>query len=662
MKNNPYVGPRPYERDDRRNFYGRDREAREVRALIVAEREALFYAQSGAGKTSLLNAMVIPALEEKDFYVLPVARVGSELPPGIESGQVDNVFVFSALLALAGEETSPETLLDHTLPTFLAEHYPEEDGEFVQPLVLIFDQFEELFTTHRDRWQEAGGFFRQVREALDKLPRLGVVFAMREDHVAALDPYTPLLPRRLRARFRMERLGPKGALEAVVKPASNAGISFDVGVAERLVDDLRRTKLETRFLGETGFLGPFVEPVQLQVVCNRLWANLPEQKDHTIQWEEIEQYGNIDRALTDFYESALDGAMKETGVSERLLRRWFDKQLITQMGTRGLAVQGLEETAGLPNAAVAVLEGRHLIRADTRAGTRWYELAHDRFVEPVQESNATWNGKRRRTILTALGAIAAILVLVLTTAWTVWQRAEAKRAVAAAESELWISLARDRLRPLKPGLSVSGVNGTAGAIGAFVSDAEGRICLLSAGDVLGPSGRAMGSLILQPGRTDGGQVPDDVIGRSITMTRSFTDGDPIVNLVGMACLEEDIEFETTIPGIGPIRGVRDPTLGAPVRMLGRTSGLVTGKIERVNAAIKIRTGKETVQFVNIIVTSLIADAGDGGALVVDEEGYAIGIVVAGSQTEMLLAPLQDALDKLDVQLIFSSQEGNESHD
>ena len=33
MKDNPYVGPRPYERNDRHNFYGRDREARELRAL-----------------------------------------------------------------------------------------------------------------------------------------------------------------------------------------------------------------------------------------------------------------------------------------------------------------------------------------------------------------------------------------------------------------------------------------------------------------------------------------------------------------------------------------------------------------------------------------------------------------------------------------------------
>jgi hypothetical protein len=74
MKNNPYVGPRPYERRDRGNFYGRDREARELRALIVAEREVLFYAQSGAGKTSLLNAVVIPALEDKGFHVLPTVR------------------------------------------------------------------------------------------------------------------------------------------------------------------------------------------------------------------------------------------------------------------------------------------------------------------------------------------------------------------------------------------------------------------------------------------------------------------------------------------------------------------------------------------------------------------------------------------------------------
>jgi WD40 repeat protein len=402
VKNNPYVGPRPYERKDRHNFYGRNREARELRALIVAEREVLFYAQSGAGKTSLLNTLVIPALEEKGFHVLPVARVGSNLLPEIEPEAVDNIFIHNALLALSGEDARPETLLAHTLRSFLDEFYPssENEPEF-RPLVLIFDQFEEIFTTHRDRWQEAHGFFLQVREALDAQPHLGVVFAMREDHVAAADPYIPLFPRRLRARFRMERLGQKGALEAVTQPALNAGCPFDAGVAERLVDDLRRVKADARFLGETGFLGPYVEPVQLQVVCHRLWENLPEQEDRAIQWEEVEEHGNIDRALTDFYESALDAAIRETGVSERRLRQWFGRQLITPIGTRGLAIRGPEETAGLPNTAVDLLEGLHLIRADVRAGARWHELAHDRLVDPILQSNQDWETARETPLRAA---------------------------------------------------------------------------------------------------------------------------------------------------------------------------------------------------------------------------------------------------------------------
>src|SRR5512147_739556 len=83
MHNNPYVGPRPFERGDRDKFFGRTREARDLLALIMAERVVLFYAESGAGKTSLLNTQIVPNLEEEGFFVLPIVRVGSELPPGL---------------------------------------------------------------------------------------------------------------------------------------------------------------------------------------------------------------------------------------------------------------------------------------------------------------------------------------------------------------------------------------------------------------------------------------------------------------------------------------------------------------------------------------------------------------------------------------------------
>ena len=408
MRNNPYVGPRPYERGDRHNFYGRNREARDLLSLILSERVVLFYAQSGAGKTSLLNAQIIPALEKEGFNVLPVARVGGDLPPWINPQSVGNIFVYSAFLGLAERPTPKRrervtlaaTLTDHTLLSYLREHLPvEEPSPDYKPPILILDQFEEILTTHRDRWQDVEGFFRQLAEALDALPTLGLVCAMREGHVAGLEPYAPLVPGRLRAHFRIERLGREGATEAVQKPALNAGCPFAPGVAERLVDNLRRLKTR-HYEGLVGadaqvVLGPFVEPVQLQVVCRRLWENLPEQPDRTIQWEDVEQFGDIDRALIDFYESGVVHCVQKTGVSERRLRRWFDEQLITPLQTRGLVLRDAKETGGLPNAAVDVLEAHHLIRAEMRAGGRWYELIHDRLMDPILEANRTWEAARQ---------------------------------------------------------------------------------------------------------------------------------------------------------------------------------------------------------------------------------------------------------------------------
>jgi WD40 repeat protein len=430
MKNNPYVGPRPFERSDRGHFFGRARETRDLLSLIMAERVVLFYAQSGAGKTSLLNTQIIPALEEEGFNVLPVVRVGGELPPGLPDTLVKNIFVFSVWMGLMGQNTPLETLTGNNLLAAINHHWAtapcDENGEPCPP-ILIIDQFEEILTTHRDRWEDARGFFEQLRDALHAIPKLGVVLAMREDHVTGLDPYATLLPKRLRTHFRMELLGYDGALEAVKKPAQNAGCAYGTGVAERLVDDLRRIQVTADSAGSSnGALGPYIEPVQLQVVCSRLWDNLPEREEHIITWPEIEQFGNIDRALTDFYESALHCTAQEVSVTERQLRHWFNTELITPMKTRGLALRGERDTNGLPNEAVDVLDRQHLIRSESRAGAYWYELAHDRLVEPIVNSNAAWEQAR----MTPLRATAQN-----------WQRTENAALLyggrALLEADLW---------------------------------------------------------------------------------------------------------------------------------------------------------------------------------------------------------------------------------
>ena len=81
----------------------------------------------------------------------------------------------------------------------------------------------------------------------------------------------------------------------------------------------------------------------------------------------------MDRALTQFYEETLAAALADpaaAGVKERQVRDWFDKELITEAGTRGLVHQGENETGGLPNSAVLALQRRFLVRAEARGGER----------------------------------------------------------------------------------------------------------------------------------------------------------------------------------------------------------------------------------------------------------------------------------------------------
>ncbi len=697
MSENPYVGPRPYEREDRFKFYGRDREARELRALIVAEREVLFYAQSGAGKTSLLNAQVIPSLEDKGFDVLPIARVSIDLPPDVEGEAVQNIFVFSALMSLAAKDVDPQSLMSHTLSSFL-KHYVDASRSSskgrARPFVIIFDQFEELFTTHRDRWQDARGFFEQVRDALEALPGLGVVFALREDYIASLDAYAPLFPRRLQARFRMERLRRAAALLAIREPLSDTGRAFDTGVAEQLLEDLLKVRVEVAPGQIESVDGEFVEPVQLQVVCQGLWQDLPPEVT-LITYAHLRAFGDVNQALAEFYERSVRRVVRETGVREGKLREWFEQTLMTTAGTRGTVYRDQKRTGGIPNAAVDVLQNLHLIRGEWRAGGRWYELTHDRFIGPIQASNEAWRARRWRKILRLGGAMVAVftvlIVLILTLAakWTVFIQqasqgvratatveaaqayqiqttatADAERAsevqataTAAAETaaELANSITRVRARPLRPGLSMSGVGAGADTLGAFVRDAQGVLYFVGLADSLGVARDELGTPVLQPGQSDGGVAPDDEIG-TFVKALPLVDNVTIAHMLGLAQLKEGFTFETLIPGIGPILGVREAEVGMTVHLLGRTSGLATGEVLSVGDTRSVYINQEQRYILeNCILTSQMSQPGDGGALVVDDEGYMIGISVAGSQSSSVLAPIQDVLDVLEVQLVLPGQ-------
>lgn len=403
---NPYVGPRTFTRKEANRFFGRDREARELLSLVIAERFVLFYAQSGAGKSSLLNTRLIPQLRESGFLVLPVGRVGGELPTGI--ADVDNIYVFNLLLSLDqgrdDRESDPRRFAQMPLVDFMGglrtpdgEYYyyddaliqtadPAADDPGQPPHVLIIDQFEELITTHPARWRQRQDFFHQLDAAMRADPLLWVVLTLREDFVPALDPYARLVAGGMRARFYMQRMGVDAALQAICRPAEDGGRPFAEGVAEKLTDNLRQIRVQGQAEPQPG---QYVEPVQLQVVCYQLWENLKKRSPAPITEADLKEAGDVDTALADFYESALATVLAhpDIAISERQIRNWFDTQLVTEAGTRGTVYQGENQTAGMPNRVVRLLQAQFLLRVELRAGGSWVELIHDRFVGPIQQAN-----------------------------------------------------------------------------------------------------------------------------------------------------------------------------------------------------------------------------------------------------------------------------------
>jgi hypothetical protein len=133
-------------------------------------------------------------------------------------------------------------------------------------------------------------------------------------------------------------------------------------------------------------LGPYVEPVQLQVVCRRLWDTIAPDAT-SIEIADVEGLGEVDDALAEFYEAQVMLTIAHAGVNERELRTWFDESLLTEQGFRAPVLSGPGRQGDL---VLQALEDAHLIRADERRGTKWYELAHDRLVAPIRASNARW--------------------------------------------------------------------------------------------------------------------------------------------------------------------------------------------------------------------------------------------------------------------------------
>lgn len=381
----PYVGLRAYRSDEHELFFGRTKESLNIARVWRANRLTVLYGPSGVGKTSLLQAGIIPALDPDRCRVWPVGRIhpGLGLPPIVPS---QNPYTL-ALLSSWAPEQSADSLAGMTILDFLREHGRHSDryGDPI-PTLLAIDQVEELFNSLPQQHGLLQPFVAELAEALREHQELRLLLSLREEYLASVMRYEQLLAGRSSTRARLLPFGLDAALEAIRRPLVGTGCQFEPGAAEELVADLRTIRFTNALGEESTVVVDGVEPVQVQVVCSELWDSLPDGNP-MITLAQVREYADVDRFLSNFCGRALSAVAREHGIAAVKIRSWLQQTFITELGTRGTAYEGIGQTAGMPNAVVKALEDRRILKAELRSGSRWYELQHDRLIEPLRQGD-----------------------------------------------------------------------------------------------------------------------------------------------------------------------------------------------------------------------------------------------------------------------------------
>jgi hypothetical protein len=381
---NPFVGPKPLERGQQ--IFGRDREIDQLYYLLSAERIVLLHSPSGAGKSSLLQAGLIPRLQAQ-FDVWAPARVSLAA-----NGDIGvNRYVRSCILGFEAEvpkelqrpadEIERMTLADYVVSRPRRRSAPKN-------LVLIFDQFEEILTIDPASIDAKHEFFKQLGQML-KDPHIWAIFALREDYLAPFDPYASLVPTNLKNRFRLDLMGRDAASEAIEKTAELAGRRFAPEALKRLVSDLALMLVQQPDGEFSREPGPYIEPLHLQVACLNLWQRMEPDRTE-IQESDIAEFGDVSVALADYYASEVGKAANGDVPVERNIRLWFGEKLIRRGRVRGSVLREHGASGKLNNDLIEKLIKTHLVRPEQRAGATWYELAHDRLIEPILHDNEMW--------------------------------------------------------------------------------------------------------------------------------------------------------------------------------------------------------------------------------------------------------------------------------
>ena len=374
---------------------------------------------------------------------------------------------------IAEEHLSDDTPQDLTMWEYLKKARFVKHGKPYTP-VLIFDQFEELFTLY-DAARRAE-FVRQfadvinlrmpdpVRDALhrdiDQLTplqvaqrerslKVKVVLSIRSDMLSLLDQLSRPIPSILRCRYELKSLSRDNAEKAIVLPAAadvkeNGKIKFDTPSFEyssyalkEILNFLQNIKPNAE---DADRVTPgLIESFQLQLICSNIEQNLPE-KDNSgniiVHTNDYKYHDGLQGIINNFYHDTI----QSFPVHRRLNIQYAIEEYLIADGKR-IRTASYVLNRHITHEELSQLVDKRLLRKEDRDSVAYYEVSHDTLVKPIfenyqirkteEERNEivkTWRN-RLLMVFSLLGIFALVLSL-----WALKQRNKAIMAEKQARN------------------------------------------------------------------------------------------------------------------------------------------------------------------------------------------------------------------------------------
>jgi WD40 repeat protein/energy-coupling factor transporter ATP-binding protein EcfA2 len=390
---NPYVGLRPFDRGDSLYFFGRRGQVAELLQQLHNTRFLAVVGSSGCGKSSLIRAGLIPALqggflvEDRDRWLV------AKMKPG--GGPIQNLA--RSLCGMEGGEPKPEEVAE--LTAAIEENHSEAVAEYLKPrlgsdsnLLLLLDQFEEIFafrgesqeeplaqlgaSERRDlssRQNEAADFIDLVLLLAEQrdLP-VYVVLTMRSDFLGDCDVFFGLPEAMNLSRYLVPRLTRGQLREAIEGPPLLMGQRL----APRLVDALLNE------LGERSDQLPILQHALL-----RSWDCWQSQGgEGAIDLAHYEAAGTLREALPRHANEAL--RVEDEAVTARIFQCLTDTDPNNRRVRRAASIGELATVAGVEQRVVESIlqrfneDGRNflLISPGSEAGDASVEITHESLI------------------------------------------------------------------------------------------------------------------------------------------------------------------------------------------------------------------------------------------------------------------------------------------